>query len=267
MNTDLSSFCFHNVESVCVRLLVFAGVGVMGAIALLFAHWLDGTAPALSGARRTLATTAVVLLAFSHLLLAPVLLPLRVMFLGTMARMGQKLEASIPKGEAVRDKTLVILSSSAELTTFPAWMQRQVTGTPRPRHTQLLATCFADLRVTRVDTETLRVRPESGFLDNETLRMARGLSRPSHPGDTVVLPGLRVQVTEVTADGRPAEADFHFGRPLEDPSLLWTRLRAGGALDPWSPPGVGETVRLPSVIPASRSLPGTSGSGPARARE
>ncbi len=251
------------------RLLVFAGVGAMGAIALLFAHWLEGATRVLSRARRALATTVVVLLAFSHLLLAPVFLPPRVMFLGYMAGMGQNLEASVPRDEAVRDKTLVILSSSAELTTFPAWMQRQVAGTPRPRHMRLLATCFADLRVTRVDAETLRVRPEHGFLDNETLRMARGLSRPFHPGDSVVLPGLRVQVDEVTADGRPAQADFDFGRPLEDPSLLWTRLRSGGTLDPWSPPRVGETVRLPSVTPPNRTVPASSGSasassGPAR---
>ncbi len=246
------------------RLLVFAGVGAMGAIALLFAHWLDGVTQALSRARRALATTVVVLLAFSHLVLAPLLLPPRVMFLGYIARTGQNLEASIPRDEGVRDKTLVILSSSAELTTFPAWMQRQVAGTPRPRRLRLLATCFADLRVTRVDAETLRVRPERGFLDNEMLRMARGLSRPFHPGDTVALPGLRVRVNEVTADGRPAEADFDFGRPLEDPSLLWTRLRAGGALAPWSPPRVGETVRLPSVTPSGRTVPATtSGSSPA----
>ncbi|HXY40517.1 MAG TPA: hypothetical protein VEQ10_12655, partial [Vicinamibacteria bacterium] len=242
------------------RLLVFVGVGVMGALALLFASWLEAAAHALSRARRALSATVVALLAFSHLLLAPLLLPPRVMLVGYMARMGGILDASIPVDESVRQKTLVILSSAAEMTSFPSWMQRQVTGTPRPRHMRVLATCFADLRVTRVDGATLRVRPERGFLDNETLRMVRGLSRPFHPGDTVVLPGLRVRVNEVTADGRPAEADFDFGRPLEDASLLWMRLRGGGPLDPWSPPGVGETVRLPAVAPAR---PATSGSSPA----
>jgi len=237
------------------RLLVFAGVGIMAAIALLLAEWLEGAVQVLSRARRAMTSTVVALLAASHLLLAPLLLPLRVLVLGYMATMGQTLEASIPKDEAVRTKTLVILSSSAELTTFPAWMQRQVLGTPRPRHMRLLATCFADLRVTRVDSTILRLRPERGFLDNEMLRMARGLSRPFRPGDSVALPGLRVRVNEVTADGRPAEADFDFGRPLEDTSLLWTRLRAGGTLDPWSPPAVGKTVLLPSIAPRPINRP------------
>jgi len=249
------------------RLLVFVGVGVMGAIALLFAWWLEGAALLLSRARRALAGTVVALLAFSHLLLAPLLVAPRVMLLGYVAGMGEILDASIPVDASVRDKTLVILSSSAEMTTFPSWMQRQVTGTPRPRRMRLLATCFADLRVTRLDAARLRVRPDRGFLDYETLRMVRGLSRPFHPGDTVVLPGLRVRVNEVTTDGRPAEADFDFGLPLEDASLLWMRVRAGGPLDRWSPPPVGETVLLPSIAPqpASGSSPASSGSDrPAR---
>jgi hypothetical protein len=161
--------------------------------------------------------------------------------------MGERLEASIPRDEAVRGKTLVILSSSVEMTTFPPWMQRQVSGLPRPHRMRVLATCFAKLHVTRLDATTLRVRPERGFLDNELLRMVRGLSRPFRPGDEVVLSDMRARVREVTADGRPAEVDFTFAVPLEDPSLLWTRVRAGGTLTPWSPPAMGESEVLPSV--------------------
>jgi hypothetical protein len=232
------------------RLLVFAGVGAMATIALVFADWLEqGALALLPRARRALATTAVVLLALSHLVLAPLFLPLRVLIVGLISGMGNQLEASIPTDETIRGKTLVILSSAAELTTFPPWLQRQVLDVPRPRRMRLLATCFARLRVSRVDATTLRLRPEKGFLDNETLRMARGLSRPFHVGDEVLLSDLRVRVREVTADGRPAEADFTFPVPLEDASLLWTRLQAGGRLAPWSPPAVGESQLLPSVQP------------------
>jgi hypothetical protein len=79
--------------------------------------------------------------------------------------------------------------------------------------------------------------------------MVRGASRPFRPGDEVALSDVRVRVRDVTADGRPAEADFTFGVPLEDRSFLWTRVQAGGALVPWSPPTVGETQVLPSVAP------------------
>ena len=241
------------------RLLVFAGVGAMATIALVFAEWLEGDAlTLLPRARRAVATTVVVLLAAAHLVLAPLLLPLRVLSVGLVSRIGERLEASIPKEEAIRGKTLVILSSAAELTAFPPWMQRQVRGVPRPRHMRVLATCFGNLRVSRPDATTLRVRPDKGFLDNELLRMVRGLSRPFRVGDEVVLPGLRVRVFEVTADGRPAAADFTFGVPLEDESLLWTRVHGGGALLPWSPPVVGESQVLPSVGPRPPPRPAAS---------
>jgi hypothetical protein len=162
------------------------------------------------------------------------------------------LETSIPADESVRGKTLVILSSAAEFTTFPPWMERQVRRVPRPRRMRLLGTAMGALEVARLDGTTLRIRPEHGFMDHDALRIVRGPSRRFHPGDEVVLSDLRVRVREVTADGRPAVADLSFAVPLEDPSFLWTRLQAGGALLPWSPPAVGEGQTHPSIEPRPR---------------
>jgi len=234
------------------RLLVVAGVGAMATVALVFAEWLEGDAYARLS-RPALATAAVSALGVFHLVLAPLLLPPRVLSLGLMARIGERLETSIPRDESIRGKTLVILSSAAEMTTFPPWMQRRVSGAPRPSRMRVLATCFSDVRVSRPDATTLRVRPEKGFLDNGFLRMVRGLSRPFHVGDEVVLTDMRVRVRSVTPEGRPQEADFIFGVPLEDPSLLWARVQAGGALVSWSPPVVGESRLLPSVAPRPSS--------------
>jgi hypothetical protein len=238
------------------RLLAFAGVGAMAAIALVLADWLeDGAVARRPRVGRAMATGLVALLVLLHLVLAPVLLPVRVLAVGFLARMGERLEASIPTDETIREKTLVILSSAAEMTTFPPWMQRQVSGVPRPRRMRVLASCSTTLHVSRPDATTLRVRPERGFLDNEWLRMVRGPSRPFRPGDEVVLSDVRARVRDVTADGRPAEVDFTFDVPLEHPSLLWTRLQAGGALAAWSPPAVGESQRLPSVSPRPPTAP------------
>jgi hypothetical protein len=230
------------------RLLVFAGVGGMATVALVLAAWLERDAPApAQPARRVARGGAVLALVVLHLVLAPPLLTLRVLAVGFMGRMGDTLEASIPADPSIRAKTLVILSSAAEMTTFPPWMQRQVSGAPRPRRMRVLATCLAELEVTRVDARTLRLRPQQGFLDHAFLRMVRGLSRPFHAGDEVPLSDVRVRVRNVTPDGRPAEADFTFAVPLEDPSLVWRRLAAGGILIPWSPPAVAQSERLTSV--------------------
>lgn len=232
------------------RLLVFSGVGAMAAIALVFAEWLKGGSLALlPGARRVLVGALVLLLALAHLVVAPLLLPLRLLALDFVARMGARLEATIPTDESIRGKTLIILSTSVELTTFPPWMQRQTSGVPRPRRMRVLASCYDELRVSRPDAATLRVRPGKGFLDNDALRIVRGLSRPFRPGDEVVLSDMRARVNEITPDGRPAEVDFTLVVPLEDPTLLWMRVQAGGALTRWSPPAVGESVLLPSIAP------------------
>jgi hypothetical protein len=231
------------------RLLVFAGVGGMATVALVLAHWREGGLAFLARPRRLLATAVVLALVLLHVVLAPLLLPLRVLAVGFVAKMGDRLEASIPRDESVRGKSLVILSSAAEMTTFPPWMQRQVSGVPRPAPMRVLASCFAKLSVSRPNATTLRVRPEHGFLDSEWLRMVRGPSRPFRPGDEVALPDVRVRVRSVTPDGRPDEVDFTFGVPLEDRSLLWRRLEEGGTLVPWSPPAVGESQVLPSIAP------------------
>ena len=128
--------------------------------------------------------------------------------------MGERLEASIPADAAIRGKTLVILSSAGGADDVPP-----VDGAPGarrpapPPHAASWPRASTTLRVSRLDATTLRIRPEKGFLDNELLRMVRGLSRPFHAGDEVVLSDMRVRVREVTADGRPAEVDFTFARP------------------------------------------------------
>jgi hypothetical protein len=76
--------------------------------------------------------------------------------------------------------------------------------------------------------------------------MVRGLSRPFRPGDRVVLSDLEVRVTEVEPDGRAAEAEFRFDRPLEDSALVWKTWQ-GGSLAPFSLPAIGETRTLPRL--------------------
>jgi hypothetical protein len=101
---------------------------------------------------------------------------------------------------------------------------------------RVLASCFSAVHVPRPDTTTLAVRPEKGFLDNEWLRMVRGLSRPFRPGDEVVLSDLRARVRDVTADGRPPWASVSGFRPCPrgrppppDPDLRrsWRSARRG----------------------------------------
>jgi hypothetical protein len=114
----------------------------------------------------------------------------------------------------------------------------------------LLVGGTAELEVTRLDAMALRLRPARGFLESESQRAVRGAARPFQAGDEVALSDLRVRVGEVSADGRPLEADFSFAVPLEDPSLLWMRWE-GSALAPYSPPAPGTSHVLPRIRTAA----------------
>lgn len=62
-------------------------------------------------------------------------------------------------------------------------------------------------------------------------------------GQTVELTTATIEITELTADGRVAEARFRFRVPLEDPSLRWLMVTRQG-YEPMRPPAVGETVEV-----------------------
>ena len=97
--------------------------------------------------------------------------------------------------------------------------------------------------------QTLVVRPGIGYIAGIGERLLRDHHLPMSLGERVELTGLTVEVTALTADGRPAEAAFHFAVPLESSSLRWMQWRAGRFV-PFTPPAVGETVVLRQPSPA-----------------
>ena len=57
--------------------------------------------------------------------------------------------------------------------------------------------------------------------------------------------GMTVIIEELTADGRPRDVVFRFGRPLEDPAMRWMQWH-DGTYAAFAPPQMGETVLLPA---------------------
>jgi hypothetical protein len=58
--------------------------------------------------------------------------PLRILVLAYLARMAQRLDAAIPRDDGVRERTLILLSSSAEMT--DPWSPPAVGETQRLPH-------------------------------------------------------------------------------------------------------------------------------------
>ncbi len=219
------------------RLLVFVGMGASVVLAALFLRFLEASPPA--GLQRRLFIGLVGI----HLVLAPLLLPVRSLTTAAMAYGVTGVDRSIPRSTDVTHKTLVVVYSALEAPFCYQRWERRSRQIPQPHTLRLLATGFGAATITRLDERTLRVRPDAGFYPGEAHRMIRGLQRPMAVGHTVALSNVTVTVTEIASDGRAQTAEFRFSSPLESPAWLWMRGEAPG-LVPWSPPAVGETVTV-----------------------
>lgn len=113
-----------------------------------------------------------------------------------------------------------------------------------PEQFRILATGLTPTEIERVDAHTLKVRPQGGYLippeksshwdpeEAPRIHLAHTLRLQGHDfripklspmklGEEINLSGMRVEITQLTEDQRPAEATFHFEKSLDDPSLIW----------------------------------------------
>jgi len=119
----------------------------------------------------------------------------------------------------------------------------QCHGQPIPKHIRALTSSLMQpVTVRRTDARTLLVRPKLGYVASP-LDCVVGRSDVTRVGDQKRLAGVTIEITELTDDGRPAEAAFTFDVPLEDPSLSWLRWKDWG-YRAFTPPAIGETQVL-----------------------
>jgi hypothetical protein len=229
------------------RLLVATSLGGAALLSsLLHALLLTEPAPGARSVRvkRVLAQLLVVM----NLVLAPAFLTVRARDIELTRNLLEYADRSIPRGPEIQRDTLIMINPplSALALYFPIY--RAATGRPLPEHFRALATAEADLVVERVDTHSLKLRPEGGFLVNLAQRVFRSADRKMPLGTRVRISDMQFEVTQLTDDERPAEVLVRFDRPLEDPSLRWVQW---GKYDyvPFTPPPLGSSVRLPRVDP------------------
>jgi hypothetical protein len=226
------------------RLLTFPGVGAAAVVAqfLAFVFGRGEGAPRDGWWRRPAVGLGWFLIAV-HLILAPAVLPFRAAHPTGPGRIGEALRVRSPLPADVSQRTVVIVNAPSPIHACYLPVERELAGLPVPGHTRVLAPGWPAVRVRRPDARTLVVRPERGYLDWAPDKLFRGERRPFRLGQRVDLTGVTVEVTALTADGRPAEAAFRFAPPLEDPTLVWLSFR-DGEFAPFSPPGVGEELEL-----------------------
>jgi hypothetical protein len=153
---------------------------------------------------------------------------------------------SVPADAAVTSRTVVLVNPPIDPFVGYFLAYRTVAGEPRPKHLRWFATGVTDLRIQRVDETTLRMRPSAGFLSSFTQMMLRSPNRPIELGQLIALSDVTIEVSALTADGRPAEILVRFAVPLEHPSLQWLQWGKHDYV-PFRVPRVGETTVVPAV--------------------
>ncbi len=229
------------------RLLFFVGIGAMGLLAQLLADLFGASALKPRNLIRRFATVSFALvLVLVHMIAAPILLPLRAAYSFGPWTPDKDYYAQCMAGGAVEEQDVVIVNQPAALATIFLLCMRELNDQPVPRHMRVLAPAIPSVLIHRPDVQTLTIRPKYGYLGGYLGwcdQLFRGKNHPMALGEQVKLTGMTVTVTELTDDGRPAEATFRFAVPLEDSSLRWIYWE-DHQFKPFVPPAIGETIEL-----------------------
>jgi hypothetical protein len=246
------------------RLLMFVGLGAMG----LMAQWLGGLKDGAawlrdSGGFRVSARSLAFFFIVVHLMLAPPLFLISggaPMFVGQFSRL---LLATFPNDRQLEHQTAVVINAGWGVSRVLI-QSRCYDRQPLPAHVLDLNSLATPAIVTRLDATTLAVRPRDGFLPPPGSmvhtdrpppvislvyavqlldRLTRDERHPLQLHEQIELTTATIEITELTKDGRPAEATFRFRVPLEDPSLRWLQVTSEG-YKPFRPPAIGETVEV-----------------------
>jgi hypothetical protein len=221
------------------RLLLFMGLAGAGLLAEAVGHsgWLRG--PMGGGRLRRWGLGGVLGL---HLLLAPLLLPVKIGAFGMAFGVFERAANYAPSDPAVADQHLVWVNGATLFSGFVPVL-RGVQGGVRPRGHWTLAHMMTDMRIERVEDRSLVVTAPAGFLATPPERLVRDVRIPFDLGVTRDHAGLEVTVQELMPDGRPRVVRFDFPVSLDDPTLRWV-VWEDTRLHPWTVPAVGETVRV-----------------------
>jgi hypothetical protein len=225
------------------RLLTFAGIGASGLLAQFLAFVFGEAGAPSSSLWRIPARGMAWFFVVFHIVLAPIALPLRAANPVGPRWVDARFYIQGPLGPSLEDRDVVVVNAPSAANATYLILRREVSGLPGPLHMRVLAPSLPSVTIRRLDARTLEIRPEGGYIRWPLDRVFRSERRPFAIGEQVKLTGMTVTITELTPDGRPADATFRFDVPLESPSLLWLCFR-GDAFEPFTPPAVGQETEI-----------------------
>ncbi len=251
------------------RQLLFAGFATSGLLAL----FVENVQKRRAASRKTVrwgTRLATVTVLGVHLVLAPLILLGTPSQLHLLARLMDRAVLSLPDDASIHDQRLIVVHAPGHVFTSGSKVMQVLRGRPTPRDLLVLSGTIWSLEIERLDDHSLVARPDGGFMPPaghdptgtgghlNQMRAFAGFDlifqdsgRRSKVGDRFTRPGVEIEITALTEEGRPGEATFRFDRSLEDPNLRWVRWQ-DGIFVPFALPQVGESV----TMPAPRLFPG-----------
>lgn len=235
------------------RLMIMAGFGLIGLVALVGAAVIDDAAwvPARGWSRR-LPRAFAIWVCGGHLVFSPLALQagmLQMVVLNhILARMGAQLPLTPEPGLA-----RVVFMNAPDAVFAPyVVLGRNAKGddTAPARFPARLLTMASGARTVdlrRTDEHTVVVRVDSGFYRVGTELVTRDENVPMPVGTKVVLTDVTVEVLAVAPDGVPTEASFRFDQSADSDAYLWEQW-IGRRLVAVHPPAIGEHVTIPGQL-------------------
>lgn len=236
------------------RNLLFAGLGGFGLVAQL----LSASREHLARPARMLGGLVAGIFIFLHLVVAPLLLPLRGYAMGAMLHdYTDRAIASFPGDAELKGKSVVVVYAPDSVISNTVIASRMNEKRDLPETFRVLMPAVeGSITVRRADDHTLSMIMSAGHLHEPTSILFRDPKRyPVHVGDRFVVTGMVAEIVTMMPDGQlPERIDFRFDKPLDDPSFTWVfwDKRQYSLL---SLPRVGEERVLP-VVPYGEAIGG-----------
>jgi len=226
------------------RLLFFVGIGAIG---LLVQYWKfifgSGSERPVNLPWRVVAKFVGIVMVLFHLVLAPGMLYLRATYPFGPPSATEAYHVRVDLDDSVQDQDLIVVNPPIPMLVGYFSVMQEMASLPVPRRMRTLSTLSYSMEIFRQDKNILVIRPEEGFVNYHIDKLFRNESSPMSLGEQVKLTGMTVEVTELTDDGRAAQAQFTFDVPLEDTSLRWIKWDQN-CFKPFSPPAIGQSVKL-----------------------
>jgi hypothetical protein len=225
------------------RNLGLVSLGVMGLAGQLL---VDVATAKKSGPLTTFQRILLKIATPSLLILYLVVSPIVVISNPASTRMSAETQAraaDFGSAPELADQHLYVINPPGAMSFVGGLFPRLFTDEPFPASINYLSSGFAPVHIERVDTRTIVVTPEGGYtplpgpivddatgmvthvhLENVYRALDEFYYNPRNPmrgGQVVALSEVTVEVTEMTSDGRIAQAAFIFAHPLEDDRYVW----------------------------------------------